>query len=84
MSDYEQTILSAQVPTHLRNDLHRLARDHDRSMSAEIRAALRLHLHLAGEQGGVSSSQLPAVPVERSGPEENAPAVEPLQLAGRT
>jgi hypothetical protein len=30
MNDSEVTILSAQVPTHLRNDLHRLAQENDR------------------------------------------------------
>lgn len=60
-------MLSAQVPLVLRDDLHRLAQAHDRSMSAEIRTALDVYLHLAGGAGGPSSF-LPPIPGGRHVP----------------
>ena len=37
-------MLSAQMPVRLREELERLAREHDRSVSAELREAVRQHL----------------------------------------
>jgi hypothetical protein len=54
MSNSENTMLSAQVPTQLRDELSRLARRHDRSVSAELRSAIRLHLIVAQDTGGLS------------------------------
>jgi plasmid stability protein len=56
MSDSEKTMLSAQIPRSLHDDLRRLAETHDRSISAETRAALRLHLRIANDVDGLSSS----------------------------
>jgi hypothetical protein len=39
-----KVFLSAQVPIELREELEELARLHDRSLSGEIRQALRTHL----------------------------------------
>jgi plasmid stability protein len=39
--------LSAKVPSEMRAELWRLAATHDRSVSAEVRSAVRLHLRLA-------------------------------------
>jgi hypothetical protein len=52
MSHSENSILSAQIPRTLRDELYRLAQEQDRSMSAEVRSALRLHLRLAEDAGG--------------------------------
>ena len=41
------------VPTSLREALERSAAEHDRSLSAEIRVAIRLHI--SDPSGGVSS-----------------------------
>jgi hypothetical protein len=40
----EKTIVSAQVPTVTRDELLRRAEQADRSLSAEIRTAIREHL----------------------------------------
>jgi threonine aldolase len=40
----EKVLIAAQVSAPMRNELARLADDHDRSMSAEIRQAITLHL----------------------------------------
>jgi plasmid stability protein len=40
-------MLSAQIPAPMKRELWRLAARHDRSVSAETREALRLHLGLA-------------------------------------
>jgi hypothetical protein len=60
----EKTIISAQVPVPLRDELARLARHHDLSLSDEIRRAVRLHLRV--EAPGVSPSLRP-VPAVRDG-----------------
>jgi hypothetical protein len=59
------TVLSAQMPTELRDGLSQLARQHDRSMSAEMREAVRLHLGI--NSGGSSLRPIPAERVEASG-----------------
>jgi hypothetical protein len=56
----EKTIISAQVPTLVRDDLARLASQREHSLSAEVRAALRLHLRVQDVQD--SSSELPTGP----------------------
>ena len=38
------TIVSAQVPVEVKNELERLAREGDRSLSAEVRRAVTRHL----------------------------------------
>jgi hypothetical protein len=43
----EQTLLSARAPIALRDALFRLARERDRSMSAEIRIAVQEYLRSA-------------------------------------
>jgi predicted transcriptional regulator len=40
----ERIIVSAQVPTEVHEELERLAREADRSLSAEIRRALVAHV----------------------------------------
>jgi hypothetical protein len=48
MSDMdEKAILSVQVPAAQRDGLAHLAASHDRSISAEMRRAIALHLHLS-------------------------------------
>ena len=68
----------------------------ERLVAAELLPALRVgqravrvdqlefHDWLYGESGGLTSSPPPVSPVERRGPEEASPAVEPRQLAGPT
>lgn len=60
----EKTTISAQVPVPLRDELARLARHHDLSLSDEIRRAVRLHLRV--EAPGVLPSLRP-VPAVRDG-----------------
>ena len=55
----DQTLLSAQIPVELRQELRRLAKRHERSVSAEVRAALRPHLRL--ELGVFGTSVVNAV-----------------------
>lgn len=43
----EHIPVTAQMPRRLRDDLRRLAGEHDRSVSAEVRSAIRLHLRTA-------------------------------------
>jgi hypothetical protein len=68
-------VLSVKVPEAMRGDLEFLAASNDRTVSAEVRQALRLHLRLA-DVGGAPGFP-PSMPVERrapvSGPAE-APA----------
>jgi hypothetical protein len=78
----ERAIISAQVPSSLRDELAQLARLHDLSLSDEIRRAVRLHLRVeAVEAPGVSSSFRPESPASATGPVK-AGAVEPLLRAG--
>jgi hypothetical protein len=74
-----QQFISALVPTRLREELSRSARLHDRSLSAEIRTALRQHLRV--EAPGVPSSFRPESPASTAGPVK-AGAVEPPLRAG--
>jgi plasmid stability protein len=76
----ENAILSAQVPAELHDGLRRLAREHDRSISAEVRSAVRSHLQAAEDAGGPSPS--PEYPAERRVPVD--PAVEARALARET
>ena len=39
-----KTMISMQMPVELRDELRRLAGEHDRSVSAEVRSAVRAHL----------------------------------------
>jgi hypothetical protein len=60
----EKTVISAQVPVPLRNELARLARHHDLSISDEIRRAVRLHLRVEAspplmDAGGVAPPAAP-------------------------
>ena len=67
------TVLSAQVPTMLRDELRLLARERDRSVSAEVRSALRLHLRTVRESGGLGD--LPSTrPVPSAGEADREPA----------
>jgi plasmid stability protein len=56
----EKTVMSAQVPTGLRDGLMRLATEHDRSMSAEVRSALRDYLERSEDFSAGTSSQTSA------------------------
>jgi hypothetical protein len=76
----ERTMLSAQVPLRLREELARLARRHDRSISAEVREAVRLHLHV-NDAGGPSSLVPPVESLERRAPAD--PLAEARPLAGQ-
>ena len=53
MASNEFTTIGAQVPLELRNELFRIAAQHERSASAEVRLALRQHLL---QDPGLSSS----------------------------
>lgn len=69
MSRSEITILSFQAPSVLRDELQRLAREHDRSMSAEVRAACRAYIQGSPprpdeRRGGIT---LPAAPAAAGG-----------------
>jgi predicted transcriptional regulator len=69
-NDTEKTVMSAQVPTALRDGLMRLAAEHDRSMSAEVRSALRDYLERSeGFSAGTSSA-----PAGAAGSHGQAPA----------
>jgi hypothetical protein len=72
----DSQFISALVPTRLREELSRSARLHDRSMSAEIRTALRQHLGV--EDPGFSPPLGPENPAQHVArvPEEIEPAVE--------
>jgi hypothetical protein len=50
MAKTDVVIVSAQVSTTTRAHLERLARESDRSLSAEVRRALREHLETSGRQ----------------------------------
>jgi hypothetical protein len=76
-----KVLIAAQVPAELRDDLERLAHANDKSISAEIRAALRLHLRV-NDVGG--SPPLAAHgPVERRVPEEVGPTVDARPHSGQ-
>jgi hypothetical protein len=76
----EKTIISAQVPGELRDELAQLARQHDLSLSDEIRKALRLHLRV--EDPGVFPPLRPDSPASAAD-RVKAAAVEPPQRAGQ-
>ena len=63
MPETEKTIISAQVPTPLRDELLRLAGQHEHSLSDEIRRGLRLHVRVE-DPGGAS---IRPEPIERRG-----------------
>jgi hypothetical protein len=73
MSSSEVTMLSAQVPASLRDDLHQLARQHDRSVSAEVRAALRTHVLLSQVPVETAGEALSAVAPTEPRKERRAP-----------
>lgn len=77
-SSEEQTFLSAQIPRRLYDDLRRLARTHDRSVSAETREALRLHLRV--NDVGATAAAAPAPRTERGA--SVATAVDAPALGG--
>jgi plasmid stability protein len=54
----EVTYLSARVPLELRDALEESARQHDRSISAELRCALRAHLN-ESVRPGVAAARPP-------------------------
>jgi len=43
-SEAKRTMISMQLPVELRDELRRLAGEHDRSVSAEVRIAVRAHV----------------------------------------
>lgn len=85
----DRTVISAQVPTPLRDELARLAGEHDRSLSAEMRRAIELHLHLAEfpERKTAAGDGLPLVrgqqlrsdadPVGRRAPDSSTASRQP-------
>jgi hypothetical protein len=76
----EKTIISAQVPIPLRDELAQLARHHDLSLSDEIRRAVRLHLRVEETPGG-SLPPRPE-PAERGGTSRLGRQSSPPPLAG--
>jgi plasmid stability protein len=66
--------ISTRMPTELRDELRRLATEHDRSVSAELRTAVRAHLERSTDAGGPLNRQ--ANPDGRRGPA--APPAAPL------
>jgi hypothetical protein len=72
----DSQFISALVPARLREELSRSARLHDRSLSAEIRTALKLHLGV--EDPGSLPPLTPDEPAPQVArvPEEIEPAVE--------
>jgi plasmid stability protein len=73
----QESFLSARLPAELRKRLEQLAQQHDRSLSAEVRAALRWHLDVAGS---ATSSRPLTAPIERRVSVD--PATEVRLLAG--
>jgi hypothetical protein len=73
----EKTVISAQVPTPLRDELASLAGVHGRSLSGEMRRAIELHLHLStlSDVGG----ELPSL----TAPSSVAPPITPGQSTVR-
>jgi hypothetical protein len=63
MNDSHQK-LSAQIPTQMLDELAALAHERDRSVSAEVRQALRSHLE---RSSGVPQPSSDGTPVERGG-----------------
>jgi predicted transcriptional regulator len=57
MARNDVTIVSAQVSTTTRAHLERLARESDRTVSAEIRRALREHLEHEQQQPAEQGAQ---------------------------
>ena len=80
MSDSEHTLISAQVPVALRDELHRFAEQNDRSMSSVIRRAL--HDHLQGAGGPRQATPPPVAPAERRRPGPVGPPPGLRQPAG--
>jgi hypothetical protein len=66
MDKVSKTIVSAEMPVQLRDELKHLAAAHDGSLSAELRRAARLWVNV-NNSGGVSPPS-PAVPPERRAP----------------
>jgi hypothetical protein len=56
----DRIIVSAQVPADVHEELERLAREADRSLSAEIRRALVAHVGRDREQFGGAAADLTA------------------------
>jgi Ribbon-helix-helix protein, copG family len=67
----EKVILSAQVPASQRDQLARLATEHERSLSYVVRAALRDYLERSEDFSAASSDRSPAGAVV-SGPAASA------------
>ena len=75
------TIISAKMPVALRDELVRLAGRHDRSMSAEVRAAVREYISRADE--GFSAGAPAAMASTSPSPGRSAvPAGAGVQLGG--
>lgn len=63
MQNDSQHKVSAAIPSELRTALERSAREHDRSVSGELREALRSYLDVEGS--GVSPPAGAGVPTTR-------------------
>jgi hypothetical protein len=72
--------VGAKVPVELRDAVEQLAADGNRSVSRQVRQALREHVERSG-RGSFASSSPPQDPAERRVPGE--PAVEAQALAGQ-
>jgi hypothetical protein len=70
--------VAARIPGPLRAQLEELARSHDRSVSGELRQAIRHHI--AGENPGVSDLLSSPGTVERG--ERGSPGPDSPPLAG--
>lgn len=83
----ESRFIAALVPDSMRTELERSAAEHERSLSGEIRAALRQHLRDPGEQVPKESSVTAAAPTSSAAVRSTAPSergeARASQLAGR-
>src|SRR5207342_1474784 len=57
MQKEKTAFLGVQVPRQLKDDVRRLAREHDRTASSEVREALRSHLALNRAAAALASEQ---------------------------
>ena len=80
LNDSEKAFVSAQFPRALRDQLARSARSHDRSVSGELREAVRQHVQSKNQESAPAAATSSAV--RSSAPSERDDA-RASQLAGR-
>jgi hypothetical protein len=80
----EKAIISAQVPSELRDAMANLAASHERSLSGEIRTAIALHLRVQdpGSGPGVASTTTSSPPDPEGGAGVGANVTPPSGVAG--